>query len=221
MPLPCKVCESSYKETIEAMILNGESNNVIANDMQTKGLLISQASINRHKSKHMPEHQEIIQQIATPKYNTKHDRHDYMEINPIERLDKALKTKNNVRKFRQINDYVNQILVNQITIVLGLQERYMTGISKYPYEEIRGLHIINDILVKFELFIQSLPSILPINLSEKSLYQKVIDINDSMVNGKISIENANKLLNGLSISAKIFEIDELEKRIVVLESKNK
>jgi len=217
--MQCKICNSEYKESIESMILNGESNGAIARDMQSKGFDLTHASVNRHKKKHMIEHKEIIDQLSTPKNNPKYDRNNHSEINPIQRLDNALKTKNNVRKFRQINEFVNLILTNQITIVLGLQAKYLTGESKYPYEEIRGLHIINDILIKFENFIQTLPDIIPIDIKDKSLYERVKDINGAMIDGKLSIDNANKLLNGVSVSAKIFEIDELEKRLTKLESK--
>lgn len=219
MITPCKVCDSEHKAFIESEILKGESCYVIAKDLESKGAIISHACINRHKKSHMKAHEVKIKKLSASQSNTKYNRNDYSKINPIERLNEVLKNKNDVNKFRQINDYVNKILINQITIVIRLQEKYLTGECKYPYEEIRGLHIVNDILVKFESFIQSLPNTLPLDDVEKSLYGRVKDINRCMVTGKISIENANKLLAGLSTSAKIFETDELAKRIKSLEEK--
>lgn len=220
MQMPCKICNSELKEEIEKLILQGHSNTQIAIYLQSKGMVISHASVNRHKRKHMPEHEETIKALATPIHNTKYDRCNGLPINPIETLDKAVKMRNSVRKFKIIYDHMQLVLTNQVTIVLNLQNSFMKNESRYPYEEVRGLYIINDILIKFGNFMNTMPDILPLSMSkDKSLSERVEEINNAMVSGKISVDIANKLLLGLSNSTKLIEIEDLENRISELESK--
>lgn len=218
--MPCKVCNCDLKDEIEKMILQGHSNNQIAKYLQAKGIDISHASINRHKSKHMPEHSETIKNLALPIHNTKLPVNNGLPINPIETLDKAIKMRNSVKKFQIIFSHMQLVLNNQLTIVLNLQKSFMNNESRYPYEEVRGLYIINDILIKFGNFMNNMPDILPLSMSkDKTLSDKVVEINDAMINGKISVDTANKLLVGLTTSSKLVEYDELEKRISELENR--
>lgn len=160
MSIPCKVCESEYKELIEKMILNGESNNAIAGDMQLKGIAITHASINRHKKSHMKEHEEKIKELATPKYNTKYDRNDNTgEINANEILEE-MKVKNNLMQtysdmaenFSLLSYMTMEIVNNQMAITIDLQKKYMKGECKYPYEQIKGLELVQNMLQKLENF---------------------------------------------------------------------
>lgn len=160
MPLPCKVCESEYKELIESMILNGESNNAIANDMQAKGFSISQASVNRHKAKHMLEHKEAIEELATPKFNTKYDRNNDENYIDAKAIYEEIKTQatnlqsygDMAENYNMLNIMLFRIVNNQMAITIDLQEKYMSGKTKYPHEQIRGLQIVQDMLQKLELF---------------------------------------------------------------------
>ena len=218
--IECKVCSSDCKEYIEELILQGNSNFHIARLLQGKGMNISHASINRHKTRHMTEQSEQIKAISFPKNNTKYDRNIGISINPIDRIDQILKMKNCVRKFQLINTEIVKILIKQISIVSSLQDNFIKGESRYPYEEIRGLFIINDILIKLGNFINTMPNTLPLSMSKDSpLSDKVTDINNAMINGKISVDTANKLLIGLTTSSKLVEYDELEKRISELENR--
>ena len=160
MSIPCKVCDSEHKALIEDMILNGESNNAIANDMQAKGMAITHASIDRHKKKHMKEHEEKIKELATPKCNTKYDRNDNVNaINAIKIFDQIKLMANSgvdymslAENYLMIHLMLNRIVNNQLAITVDLQERYMEGESKYPYEQIKGLQIVQDLMQKFETF---------------------------------------------------------------------
>lgn len=214
---PCKVCTSERKEYIEDLILKGYSNIQVSTTLKSLGEDTSHASINRHKAKHMPEHIEHIKEIASKKHNRKYDRNDYAQISPLSALNKVTKIKSSVKKFKFINEIIQEILVKQVNIVLELQRKFMEGETKYPYEEIRGLQIINDIVGKFETLINTLPDIIPINISDNSLSDRANEINAAIVDGKITVEMGNKLLSALSASVKIYEFDELEKRVSKLE----
>jgi hypothetical protein len=218
MANPCKICNSDKKEQAEQMILQGYTNWHVAKTLTAMGLPISYASVNRHKIEHMKEYEEQIKEVATAKNGTvSYERIGVIDV--IDILDKALKTKNNVHKFRKISEYVSKILINQVMIVIALQEKFMKGECKYPFEEMRGLAIVNDILIKFEVFISNLPESMPLTIINKTLNERANDISQAMIDGKINVDIANKLLNNLSTSAKIFEIDELVKRIETLEAK--
>ena len=220
MAIRCKVCDSDKKEYIEQLILQGNSNISISNMLKDMDIDISHASINRHKEAHMKEHKETIDKVAHEKNNKKYSRNDYTQIASIESidmLDKALKQPISANKFRMINNFVLKTLVNQLTIVIGLQTKFMLGECKYPHEEIRGLQLINDIVIKFEQLLTILPNPLPVTNENKSLFERANEINNAVINGKINIETGNKLLSALANISKIFETDELEKRIAVLE----
>jgi glutamate synthase domain-containing protein 2 len=181
------------------------------------GFDIDAASINRHKNRHMLEHAEKIKENAHHKINRKFDRNDYTQIESIEMLNRALKLKPSVRKFKSLNDWIQKIFTNQITIVLNLQDKYMEGGTKYPHEEIRGLSIINEIVGKFESLISSMADILPLNIQNKGLTERANEINQAVIDGKITVEIGNKLLHGLATHAKIYEIDDLAQRVSELE----
>lgn len=159
MSIPCKVCESEYKDLVEKMILNGESNNAIANDLQSKGVAITHASINRHKARHMIEHKEAIESLATPKYNVKNDRNNDNCIDAKNIFNEVKKDVENIERYgdivenyKMLNTMLFRIVNNQMAITIDLQEKYMNGNCKYPYEQIRGLQIVQDMLQKLELF---------------------------------------------------------------------
>lgn len=160
MSIPCKVCESEFKELVEKMILNGESNNAIANDLQSKGFAITHASINRHKARHMIEHKEKINELATPKNNSKYDRNnDENNIDAKSIFDDMKKDIQNIERYgdivenyKMLNAMLFRIVNNQMAITIELQEKYMSGKCKYPYEQIKGLQIVQDMLQKLELF---------------------------------------------------------------------
>ena len=216
----CKICNSEHKDYAEQLILQGYTNWRIAKSLKAMGLDITYASVNRHKLKHMPEHSEQIKEMSTPKTGIVQERIVVGEICVIDVLEKALQTKNNIRKFRKISEYVSDILIKQVNIVLDLQDKFMRGAGKYPYEEIRGLSIINDVLIKFEMFINNMPDTLPLTIANKTLTERANDIQQSVIDGKINNDLANKLLNNLGLCAKIIEIDDLIRRIEVLEGES-
>lgn len=158
--VPCKVCESEFKSLIEDMILKGESNNAIANELKIKGMDISHASINRHKSKHMIEHKKTIDLNSNDKGNRKYDREDsknsfLIDINEIyqdgkEKISQSLTYDELAENNKIITVLLNRILINQLTITITLQEKYMKGETKYPNEQVRGLQIIQEINQKYD-----------------------------------------------------------------------
>lgn len=160
MSIPCKICESELKDFAESLILNGESNNAIADTLKTKGLVISHASVNRHKSKHMVEHKERIEELATPIHNTKYDRNDNVNCIDAKTIYNESKVKasliqtygNMAEDYNMLHIMLFRIVNNQMAITIDLQEKYMQGQSKYPYEQIKGLQIVQDMLQKLEIF---------------------------------------------------------------------
>lgn len=160
MSIACKVCDSDKKDSIEEMILQGYSNLHIANALKDMGMDISHASINRHKNTHMKEHAEKIKELATPKGNTKYDRNDNLgEINASEILEE-MKLKNSLMQtysdmaenFSLLSYMTMEIVNNQMAITIDLQKKYMKGECKYPYEQIKGLEIVQTMLQKLENF---------------------------------------------------------------------
>jgi DNA-binding CsgD family transcriptional regulator len=215
----CKICNSEHKDYAERMILQGYTKWRIAKSLKAMGLDITYASVNRHKTNHMAEYADQIKELSTPKTGIVQER-IVGEICVIDVLEKALKTKNSVRKFRKISEHVSDILIKQVNIVLDLQDKFMRGAGKYPHEEIRGLSIINDVLIKFEMFINNMPDTLPLTIVNKTLTERANDIQQSVIDGKINNDLANRLLNNLGLCAKIIEIDDLIKRIEVLEGES-
>ncbi len=160
MSIACKVCDSDKKDSIEEMILQGYSNLHIANALKDIGMDISHASINRHKNTHMKEHAEKIKELATPKCNTKYNRNDNLgEINASEILEE-MKLKNSLMQtysdmaenFSLLSYMTMEIVNNQMAITIDLQKKYMKGECKYPYEQIKGLEIVQTMLQKLENF---------------------------------------------------------------------
>lgn len=160
MSIACKVCDSDKKDSIEEMILQGYSNLHIANSLKDMGIDISHASINRHKNTHMKEHAEKIKELATSKCNTKYDRNDNLgEINASEILEE-MKLKNSLMQtysdmaenFSLLSYMTMEIVNNQMAITINLQKKYMKGECKYPYEQIKGLEIVQTMLQKLENF---------------------------------------------------------------------
>lgn len=160
MSIACKVCDSDKKDSIEEMILQGYSNLHIANSLKDMGIDISHASINRHKNTHMKEHAEKIKELASSKCNTKYDRNDNLgEINANEILEE-MKLKNSLMQtysdmaenFSLLSYMTMEIVNNQMAITIDLQKKYMKGECKYPYEQIKGLEIVQTMLQKLENF---------------------------------------------------------------------
>lgn len=110
--------------------------------------------------RHMKEHEEKIKELAIPKNNTKYDRSDNVNaINANEIFDQ-IKTMANIgvdykslaENYLMIHLMLNRIVNNQLAITVDLQERYMQGETKYPYEQIKGLQVVQDLMQKFETF---------------------------------------------------------------------
>lgn len=158
----CKVCMSEKREYIEKLILQGNSNLLISTTIKDLGEDISHASINRHKTKHMPEHEELIKDCAHEKGNRKYDRDDSQNSFAINANAIYEEIKN--QTFHAVdydelaqNNHITQIMLNrivnnQLAITIDLQEKYMKGNSKYPHEQIRGLQIVQEMMIKFELY---------------------------------------------------------------------
>lgn len=158
----CKVCTSEKREYIEKLILQGNSNLLISTTIKDLGEDISHASINRHKTKHMPEHAETIKENSHEKCNRKYDRDDsqnsftinanaiYEEIKnlALHSIDYDELAHNNYMMQLMLNRIVN----NQLAITIDLQDKYMKGNSKYPHEQIRGLQIVQEMMLKFEVY---------------------------------------------------------------------
>jgi|APTNR8051073442_1049403.scaffolds.fasta_scaffold04229_2 hypothetical protein len=160
MSIACKVCDSDKKDSIEQMILQGYSNLYIANSLKDMGIDISHASINRHKNTHMKEHEEKIKELASSKCNTKYDRNDNLgEINASEILEE-MKLKNSLMQtysdmaenFSLLSYMTMEIVNNQMAITIDLQKKYMKGECKYPYEQIKGMELVQNMLQKLENF---------------------------------------------------------------------
>ena len=162
MSIDCKVCNSDKRDFIESLILQGHSNLAVSTTVKDMGEDISHASINRHKTKHMADYAETIKEVAHEKGNRKYDREDsqnsfiinasviYAEIEreALHSIDYDELAKNN----SMLQLMLNRIVNNQLAITIDLQEKYMKGEAKYPNEQVRGLQIVQDILLKFEVY---------------------------------------------------------------------
>ena len=159
--LPCKICNSELKEFAENLILKGMSTTAIAKELAVKGLTLNQASVNRHKSRHMPEYAEKIKELAIPKGNVKYDRNNFSQIDVEKIFDLDVKAKefdDIVKEHNTVNHLISSILKNQLAIVLNLQEKFICGESKYPHEEIRGLQSVQEMSIKYQTFSKDLIS---------------------------------------------------------------
>jgi len=220
MTTPCKICESEFKDFAESLILNGESNNSVADTLQGKGLIISHASVNRHKNKHMIEHKERIEELATSIHNTKYDRSDNVNCIDMEKIiddAKELARKQINQKDLRENYRVNHILItriatNQLAITVDLQEKFMQGKTKYPHEQIRGLQIIQDLSAKLNNEFAT--------NQDMTFTDMANDIIKKSIHGIINPTQANTLMVLIEKVTKIKTVDELETRISNLESKN-
>ncbi len=162
MGIECKVCNSEKREYIEQLILQGNSNLTISATLKDMNEDISHASINRHKTKHMPDYAEKIKEQSGEKGNRKYDREDSKNAFIINANDIYNEVKNqalHVISYDELAEtnmtvrlMLNRILNNQLAITIDLQEKYMQGESKYPNEQIRGLQIMQDMTQKFEDF---------------------------------------------------------------------
>ena len=162
MGIECKVCLSEKREYIEQLILQGNSNLMVSTTLKDMGVDISHASINRHKNKHMPDNQDAIKENAHEKGNRKYDREDSknsfaINANKIYEDMESLIMRN-VNYNELAKNYslmllmLNRIVNNQLAITIDLQEKYMKGESKYPNEQIRGLQIVQEIMLKLETY---------------------------------------------------------------------
>lgn len=217
----CKICISPLRKDVEDFILQGQSNYFIEKFLKQQRQNISHATVNRHKLKHMPEHIERIKEIAPKQRNRKFEGNDYDLIPAIDSLNQALRAKTSVSKYRRITLQVQEALKNQLTIVIRLQEKYMTGeLKKYPTEEMKGLQYINDILLKLEAYTASLPSIIPVKIAGNQLKESAEQINEAITTGRISLDVGTKLLSIVNGFVKIIEVDSNEKRLTEIEKFN-
>lgn len=162
MGIECKVCLSEKRDYIEQLILQGNSNLTISATMKDMNEDISHASIGRHKTKHMPDYADTVKENAGEKGNRKYDREDSKNafaINASGIYDEIRKLALHSVNYDELakNNFMlqlmlNRIVNNQMAITIDLQEKYMSGDSKYPNEQIRGLQIVQEIMQKFEVY---------------------------------------------------------------------
>lgn len=162
MKTDCKICNSEKREYIEQLILQGNSNLLVSTTLKDMGEDISHASVNRHKTRHMPESADIVKAVAHEKDNRKYDREDsknsfeinanaiYAEIKSqsIHSINYDELAKNNYITHLMLSRIVN----NQLAIAIDMQEKYMKGEAKFPNEQIRGLQIVQDLMLKFDVY---------------------------------------------------------------------
>lgn len=157
----CKVCDSDKRKYIEQLILQGNSNYEIANQIKAIGIDISHASINRHKEKHMLENLDVIQNLAKEKGNRKYNKDDSKNefsidgLAIIDEIENSITNKEyekSAKTFIATSLMLHKIAKNQSAIVLSLQEKYMKGECKYPHEQITGLDRIQSLIIKQESF---------------------------------------------------------------------
>lgn len=161
MPIECKVCNSEKRDYIEQLILQGHSNLAVSTTLKDMNEDISHASINRHKTKHMPDNVEKIKEVSHEKNNRKYNRDDSKNsfvintssiFNEIEHDINNLSYEESAKNFIETSLMLNKIAKNQCAIVLELQEKYMNGECKYPHEQIAGLDKIQSLIIKHESF---------------------------------------------------------------------
>lgn len=159
MSIKCKVCESDKKDYIEQMILQGNSDTDISKTLKDMGVDISFTSIKRHKLNHMMEYIELIKENAGEKGNKKYGRDDSQNsftitVDILKEVENSVINGIDYNKLADANlttlFLLNRIVNNQLAIVVNLQEKYMKGESKYPNEQLRGLQIVQEIMIKFE-----------------------------------------------------------------------
>ena len=162
MSIECKVCKSEKRDYIEQLILQGNSNLAVSITLKDMNEDISHASINRHKTKHMADYAETIKEAAHEKGNRKYDRDDsknsfVINANKIyEDMESSIMHNFNynelAKNYSLMLLMLNRIVNNQLAITIDLQEKYMKGESKYPNEQIRGLQIVQEIMLKLETY---------------------------------------------------------------------
>lgn len=161
MNTECKVCKSEKREYIEQLILQGNSNLAVSLTLKDMNEDISHASINRHKTKHMADYAEKVKEVSHEKGNRKYDKDDSKNLfiidtktiyNEIENEISSLNYDKSANSFIITSLILDRIAKNQCAIVLNLQEKYIIGECKYPYEQINGLEKIQNLIIKHETF---------------------------------------------------------------------
>lgn len=150
----CKVCNSPFRQQVEARLIKGETVTSLSAWLKTQGELIAHPSIQRHRDNHlaatMKESGFLLSDM--PK-NTENAATDQIEafidtnaamlkiMSELENTD-VFENVINERKLTQL--LLEKIMQKQLIIVHELQGQYVEGKAGYPDSQIRGLKTIID-----------------------------------------------------------------------------
>lgn len=150
----CKLCNSPFRQQVEARLLKGETVTSLSEWLKTQGELIAHPSIQRHRDNHlaatMKENGFLLSDIPKNAENVA-----TVDLEPFIDESAALKRIHNElaetdvfesvvkeRKFTQL--LLEKIAQKQLIIVHELQAQYIDGKAGYPDSQIRGLKTILD-----------------------------------------------------------------------------
>lgn len=150
----CKVCNSPFREQVEARLLKGEAVTSLSEWLKTQGEIIAHPSIQRHRDNHlaatMKENGFLLSDIPKNAENAATNNFEPFidESAALQRIHDEL-SKTDVfesvvkeRKFTQL--LLEKIVQKQLIIVHELQTQYVEGKAGYPDSQIRGLKTILD-----------------------------------------------------------------------------
>lgn len=150
----CKLCNSPFRQQVEARLLKGETVTSLSEWLKTQGELIAHPSIQRHRDNHlaatMKENGFLLsdipknaENVATVDFEPFIDesaalKRIYDELAETDVFESVVKE----RKFTQL--LLEKIAQKQLIIVHELQAQYIDGKAGYPDSQIRGLKTILD-----------------------------------------------------------------------------
>lgn len=150
----CKLCNSPFREQVEARLIKGETVTSLSAWLKTQGELIAHPSIQRHRDNHlvatMKENGLLLsptpkdgENAATGNFEPYIDesaalQRIYDELADTDVFESVVKE----RKFTQL--LLEKITQKQLIIVHELQAQYIDGKAGYPDSQIRGLKTIID-----------------------------------------------------------------------------
>jgi hypothetical protein len=150
----CKLCNSPFRQQVEARLIKGETVTSLSEWLKTQGELIAHPSIQRHRDNHLAatmkengrlpaDTSKIDENAPTGNFEPFIDestalKRIYGELAETDVFESVLKE----RKFTQL--LLEKIMQKQLIIVHELQAQYIDGKAGYPDSQIRGLKTILD-----------------------------------------------------------------------------
>jgi hypothetical protein len=130
---PCKVCNSELKEEIDKKILAGTNFYELEQWCKVNGLQLARASLLRHANSHLEGYQPRIKGEPAP--------HPQPLLNFAEssQTGEGGETEGYAERVRS---ELQQVILNQLSIVRLAQRGYLAGELRNPIDELRGLELL-------------------------------------------------------------------------------